>query len=116
MNILIYLTLLSVVVGEPFHDASEEFINYINNAQSSWRAGKNFEENTPISFIVNKLGALSGIPSDVQRNDRVIDENGEVIPNQFDARDHWSKCKDIIGHIPDQSACQSDWVREKLIK
>jgi len=33
----------------------------------------------------------------------------EDIPDSFDARDNWPACKDVIGIIPDQSACGSCW-------
>jgi hypothetical protein len=37
-------------------------------------------------------------------------QTDEAIPETFDAREEWPQCKDVIGKVWDQGACQSCWV------
>ncbi|KAI5733528.1 hypothetical protein M8J76_012959 [Diaphorina citri] len=36
-------------------------------------------------------------------------QTDEAIPETFDAREQWPQCKDVIGKVWDQGACQSCW-------
>ncbi|XP_017299558.1 mucin-22 isoform X3 [Diaphorina citri] len=36
-------------------------------------------------------------------------QTDEAIPETFDAREEWPQCKDVIGKVWDQGACQSCW-------
>ncbi|KAG5887963.1 hypothetical protein JTB14_037355 [Gonioctena quinquepunctata] len=85
-----------------------EFINHINNQQSTWKAGRNFDENTPLSQIRSLLGALK-TPEYMKKNIRVHEITEDTdIPESFDARENWPEC-DIIKAVRDQSSCGSCW-------
>lgn len=87
----------------------DEFINEINSKQNSWIAGKNVYHGKPMthvramqhdeSLIQNKL---KGIPI-------VIHNDTFDIPESFDARTKWPKCK-TIGVVTDQGTCTACWV------
>nr|XP_023025360.1 cathepsin B-like [Leptinotarsa decemlineata] len=86
---------------------SDEFIDYINSQQSSWKAGRNFDKDTPLSHIRSLLGALES-PEPRSMSDVVVHSEDTPIPEFFDAREQWPKCE-IINVIRDQSSCGSCW-------
>ncbi|XP_063919706.1 cathepsin B-like [Zophobas morio] len=86
---------------------SQEFIDSINNAQTMWKAGQNFHENTSMSFIRGLMGVdpynIYHMPSL-----KTINLDGIDIPEEFDARKEWPYCP-TIGEIRDQGSCGSCW-------
>ncbi|KAJ3662915.1 hypothetical protein Zmor_007230 [Zophobas morio] len=92
-----------------FHPLSDEFINAINNKNTTWKAKRNFDVNTPISSLRKLVGVLpkkenaDKLPLKIHLKDDV------EIPETFDAREQWPDCADIIGTIRDQAACGSCW-------
>lgn len=56
------ITVLQVVHVLPtsgkHHPLSDEFINMINFKQNFWRAGRNFHEDKPLSYIDSLMGVL----------------------------------------------------------
>ncbi|XP_074038903.1 cathepsin B isoform X2 [Leptinotarsa decemlineata] len=90
----------------PSNPLSDDFIDYINSQQSTWRAGKNFDESTPTLHIRSLLGSRTS-PKAKSLKTRVHSEDVEI-PESFDARENWPECE-IIRVIKDQSACGSCW-------
>lgn len=89
---------------------TDDFINEINSKQIMWRAGRNFPENITLSeirgrFVGKKLPRKIGKILPVKYHK----VNAEDLPESFDARTKWPKCK-TIGQIADQSSCSSNWV------
>ncbi|KAH7966901.1 hypothetical protein HPB49_020389 [Dermacentor silvarum] len=113
MKVLIVCALLVAVaqgrlmVPSSVKPLSEEMINYINNINTTWKAGRNFDENVPFSYIKG----LMGVHPD-SKNYRLPlhfhDEIPDDLPESFDAREKWSHC-DSIHLIRDQSTCGSCW-------
>ncbi|KAG5887962.1 hypothetical protein JTB14_037354 [Gonioctena quinquepunctata] len=91
-----------------FHPLSDEFIDHINNQQSTWKAGRNFDKHTPLSHIRGLLGALE-TPEHLKKNllYHEITEDTDI-PESFDPRENWPECE-IIKEIRDQSSCGSCW-------
>lgn len=89
---------------------SDEFINKINQKQSTWIAGRNFPEDTPME----KLKLLNGVIGNPEifnhTNTRTIHVIPEAIPETFDGRTHWSNCPSLK-NIRNQGSCGSCWVR-----
>lgn len=88
---------------------SQDFINEINQAQSTWKAGKNFGDHVDESYIRRLLGVL---PNHKNYLPEVHEHQleGLLIPRQFDSRQQWPHCP-TIQEIRDQGSCGSCWVR-----
>ncbi|XP_056633421.1 cathepsin B-like [Diorhabda sublineata] len=108
LKIFVSLLLSSSVFGETIdklHPLSIEFIDAINRQQNTWKAGKNFDENTPMSEIKKLTGSLkSNFKLPIKHHKTDVE-----IPDSFDSAEQWPQCKDVIGTITDQSACGSCW-------
>ncbi|XP_072379756.1 cathepsin B-like [Diabrotica undecimpunctata] len=98
--------LLPVVLSYNLNPLSNDFINYINSKQSTWVAGRNFDENLSIQEIKNLLGAKTGRLGVAK--EFLHSENIQV-PDSFDARENWKACSDVISTVVDQSSCGSCW-------
>jgi hypothetical protein len=120
MNYIIVSTLLCLtLLDTPATLASSRrsFINRINNVSSTWVAGENFPDSIPTEHL-HYLNGFLGIDPDPNF---IIAENTHVIPRnqilaEFDAREAWPECRDIIENIMDQGACGSCWVRIEVYR
>jgi len=86
---------------------SDEFIDYINSQKTTWKAGRNFDKNTPRSEIRKKLGYIKK-HSQLRAQPTVHSKDIEI-PDTFDARIKWPQCASVISTIVDQSECGSCW-------
>lgn len=89
---------------------SDDFINVINSKQNLWIAGRNFAENTTLTDVRGLLGSRT-LPREIFEKIPVKYHgiNADDLPNSFDSRTQWPKCK-TIKKVVDQSACGSCWV------
>lgn len=115
MYILIASVLLiSSVSCEDLHPLSKEFIDLINNQQSTWKAGRNFAENVPMSYIQRLMGVHPDSKYHVLEP-LIHNLEGVEIPESFDSRQQWPECP-TIREIRDQGSCGSCWVSDLLIR
>jgi len=112
--ILLSVILFSVYVTEQADFLQKEYIDEINEAATTWKAGVNFDPNTPKEHIVKLLGS-KGVQIVNHENihtykthDPAYDSVSGNIPKKFDARRKWRNCK-TIGAIRDQGNCGSCW-------
>ncbi|CAG9824745.1 unnamed protein product [Phaedon cochleariae] len=107
---LLALVAVSGVISAsvPFHFLSDEYIDHINSLQTTWKAGRNFPKDMPLSNIKRRMGVIRGEKSKNLKTVRHVRVEGETIPDTFDARENWPDCKSI-GLIRDQSDCGSCW-------
>ncbi|RZB58834.1 Peptidase C1 and/or Propeptide C1 domain containing protein [Asbolus verrucosus] len=91
---------------------SDEFINSINKAQSFWRAGKVWPENTTSEFLERLSGSVDPNLYRHEYEDQIahrpqfrLDAN---IPEAFDVREKWPQCK-AIDKERSQGFCNSCW-------
>ncbi|CAH0762487.1 unnamed protein product [Bemisia tabaci] len=93
---------------------SDEYINHINSIQSSWTAGRNFEDSPEaMEMIKSLLGELpmednSSSHPPLKTADPAWPSDAEI-PATFDARSKWKDWCPRIADIWDQSNCGSCW-------
>ncbi|CAN8001239.1 unnamed protein product [Ixodes hexagonus] len=90
-----------------WHPLSDQMINFINKINTTWKAGRNFDKSTPMSYIRGLMG-VHPKSKEYRLAEYVHEEIPEDLPESFDARVKWSHC-DSIHLIRDQSACGSCW-------
>jgi len=102
-----YAEVLRQTVPSHIKPLSKEYIDYINKLNTTWKAGKNFDE--------NKLRDVKKLCGTFLRKDPNplppvyhYAESNDDIPESFDARKQWPNCK-TIGQIRDQGNCGSCW-------
>lgn len=86
---------------------SDEMIDHINKMNTTWKAGKNFDQDVSLSFIKGLLG----VALDSNNYGLPPKEHEEIptdLPESFDARDKWPECSSI-SLIRDQAECGSCW-------
>uniref|UniRef100_A0A224Y8I4 Cathepsin B n=1 Tax=Rhipicephalus zambeziensis TaxID=60191 RepID=A0A224Y8I4_9ACAR len=85
---------------------SDEMIDYINKLNTTWKAGRNFGKDVPLSYIKG----LMGVHPDYKERLPTLKHTDVPanLPGSFDARQQWPKCNSIHV-IRDQSTCGSCW-------
>lgn len=113
MRILLFLFLVYTSISA--FNNSDEYIDEINTKQNLWRAGRNFDKNTP-SSVIYRLSGMKILPRHVLQNIPLMihDIKEGEIPESFDARTNWSNCR-TIKEIQDQSSCASCWVSRNFV-
>jgi cathepsin B len=113
MCVLLFVAVLGTVAlthgGVRVHPLSDEFIASINNQKTTWKAGRNFDVNTPLPQIKKLLGVLPKTENTPKLPLKIHPEGVLDIPESFDAREAWPDCASIIGEIRDQASCGSCW-------
>ncbi|CAN8001237.1 unnamed protein product, partial [Ixodes hexagonus] len=90
-----------------WHPLSDQMINFINKINTTWKAGRNFDKSTPMSYIKGLMG-VHPKSKEYRLAEYVHEEIPEDLPESFDARVKWSHCNSIHV-IRDQSTCGSCW-------
>uniref|UniRef100_A0A8C1UUY7 Cathepsin B n=1 Tax=Cyprinus carpio TaxID=7962 RepID=A0A8C1UUY7_CYPCA len=83
---------------------SHEMVNFINKANTTWKAGHNFRD-VDYSYVKRLCGTLlkgPKLPVIVQYADDI------KLPTNFDAREQWPNCP-TLKEIRDQGSCGSCW-------
>jgi len=88
---------------------SQEMIDYINNVDTTWKAGPSFPGRDE-KYIRKLCG--------VREWDRKLPEKKitplEAIPDEFDSRTNWPNCPSLRD-IRDQADCGSCWVSSPIM-
>ncbi|XP_050425326.1 cathepsin B-like isoform X1 [Adelges cooleyi] len=104
-SVLATTSKLRIVPKDPL---SDEFINHVNSIQNTWKAGRNFHPDTPMSNLRRLMGVhrennnrekLESLLSYTKKTD---------LPEHFDSRKNWPNCP-TIREIRDQGSCGSCW-------
>ena len=87
---------------------SQEFIDHINSANSTWVAGRNFHPETSLNYFKTLMGVHPAHKRFLPARKVYELEGLEDIPDEFDPRQKWSTCPSIK-EIRDQGGCGSCW-------
>ncbi|KAJ2941648.1 hypothetical protein O0L34_g14705 [Tuta absoluta] len=107
--VLLYLC----VAAEVPHPLSDEFIDMVNKANTTWKAGRNFPEDTLLSYINHFMGFRRSdiTEQSLQWNLPVQHHSVEVtqgLPENFDPREKWPYCSSL-NDVRNQASCGSCW-------
>uniref|UniRef100_A0A8C8HXG0 Cathepsin B n=1 Tax=Oncorhynchus tshawytscha TaxID=74940 RepID=A0A8C8HXG0_ONCTS len=83
---------------------SHQMVDYINKANTTWKAGHNFH-NVDYSYVKRLCGTLLKGP----KLPTMVQYAGDVeLPDTFDPRQQWPNCP-TLKEIRDQGSCGSCW-------
>ena len=104
---------LSVVSSRNVRDSREyyitdEYIDQLNAAQSTWKAGPNKFQTWTKTSLKRLMGVLPGHAEKLKELDVLIHEVPNDLPVSFDSRDQWPNCP-TIKEVRDQGSCGSCW-------
>jgi len=106
VTLLVYIA--SVSSEKNLGKISDDIIDYVNNLNTTWKAGRNFAPD--ISYEYVKL-LSSGVHPDANKVVLDVHEHdleAVRLPEQFDSRTNWPNCP-TIREIRDQGSCGSCW-------
>merc|ERR1712226_291245 len=104
---LLLVGLVLVQAGQHNHVLSEHFIDKINAANSTWKAGRNFHPETSHNFLRTLMGVHPMAHKHLPPPKPSL-FGGEGLPENFDPREKWPECP-TIREIRDQGGCGSCW-------
>lgn len=87
---------------------SNDFINFINSKQDSWKAGRNFPTQTTLETLKRLMGVIEGKHFWKLTSVEYDDETIARLPKNFDSRIKWPNCP-TLNEIRDQGSCGSCW-------
>lgn len=108
MRVLLLLAALVAAATAAIHPLSDKFIRLLQNEQTTWKAGRNFNKNLSMRYLQQLMGVHPDSKlhmSEVWTHD--IPESFEI-PREFDSRTAWAMCP-TISEIRDQGSCGSCW-------
>jgi cathepsin B len=105
------LTLIGAALAVDVPAITQEMIDEINAMGTTWQAAMPVKfANATREEAMRYMGTiLRGDPRHMDLPLKTEYEEVGALPTNFDAREHWSQCSNVIGHVRDQSACGSCW-------
>jgi cathepsin B len=89
-------------------DSIVEFVN--NNPKSTWKAVKPSKfENASRREVRKYMGTIVDPEWTIKLHPKTHDVSNVDLPTNFDGREQWPQCIDVINHVRDQSECGSCW-------
>jgi len=95
----------AVPAHKPF---STQLIEYVNELNSTWTAGRSYLDYVPLHQVKRMCGVIPAAHG-TKRREMIHDKkNYKDLPKSFDARVQWPACP-TIQEVRDQGACGSCW-------
>ncbi|CAL8089180.1 unnamed protein product [Calicophoron daubneyi] len=110
MRTLWLLVISCLVISKISALSGDRVVEHVDLKTGAKWLGRKSSRFNSVDEMRMMLGARRN-PPDVRKKYPVVDrrpENGEPLPDEFDARKRWPNCKSI-GMIRDQSSCGSCW-------
>ncbi|KAL1454359.1 hypothetical protein WDU94_010628 [Cyamophila willieti] len=110
LRFLLSICLGSSLVVAELYKFSDTYIDRINAEAGTWTAGRNFPANLTETYLRSHLIAdekyFTQFEQPPPSERKIFDPTwySGTLPERFDAREHWSKCRSI-GFVPDIGAC-----------
>ncbi|XP_064460529.1 cathepsin B-like [Ornithodoros turicata] len=107
LSALVAVSWSRAVAPDGLHPTSDEMIDFINNLNTTWTAGRNFDKSISLEYLRGLMGVH---PMSLMHSLPAIehDVDPDALPDSFDARQKWSHCHSI-GVIRDEGSCASGW-------
>jgi len=109
-NMKVLILLLGTVCVQGFHQnhiLSDHFIEKINQANSTWKAGRNFHPMTSHNYLRTLMGVHKDAEKHMPPKKKML-LGVEQLPETFDPREKWPECP-TLKEIRDQGGCGSCW-------
>jgi len=84
-------------------------VDYVNNKNSTWKAGLNVKFD---GATYNDVRSLMGTVVDPEWAVNLHEKKNYTVtelPENFDSRENWPRCYEVINHVRDQANCGSCW-------
>ncbi|GAV00646.1 hypothetical protein RvY_11467 [Ramazzottius varieornatus] len=92
----------------PRWPAPGDMIKFINQLNTTWKAGRNYLDRLPVSTVDRMFGVIPPHYGYKSPLSTVKTVKIDGLPEQFDARKHWSNCV-TIREIRNQGWCGACW-------
>jgi len=112
LRVLLLLLGLATFGQCEFDTLSQEFFDYINSLNTTWKAGQNFpgKKEEDLKYLCGTLEPDPNDPLDPGFHSDALDIDTPPLPPSFDCRSKWPNCASTINIIGDQDDCGSCWV------
>jgi cathepsin B len=89
----------------------DQHVDYVNsNPNSTWTATKNAKfDGATRNQVRQMMGTVVDPEWTVNLHTKTQYKAGVALPENFDAREHWPRCFEVINHVRDQANCGSCW-------